>query len=860
MLKLLLNHWQEHRKKPSRILTDDPLYSTSTSEGSRNAKKFYSVSRINPIYEDSEGSELAARKSTDNENKNSAKESNSDKSPKVAERKSKSSRLPSPKLLKDIIETPPHFLNRKLSLPFPEELQKDSSFLEVSSSEFTSFDTKNSLKENNKDSMQENEPDFSHTKISEHLSTSSETEIKNELLNKSETVHSNSSKKKEEDLPDDEQDLSRSATVKKYLNETENSFIHGLNSDHENMQSLCNEKFSIKKNSNKELLKADQTSPSLANVYTENVDKQHEEEKVMSFINAYFEKIKEPQCSKVSDNANEKSINNSQKTKLVDDLEGVSSEVTSSEELVRLDKSNISASGKSKTSRKESEKIESIHNNKGFGGILKNNFNSSTGYKKTDVIHRYKKSTNKINLIGNKKFNANVKTQLDTQKHQLIPSRSDSHQKYFTEEKLGTRFLLNKEQLGELNDEAQNNRKITPTSDCLVSCPTCGFQNQPDPPQSVRQSSSDFSGITRGDQVSTDSFDPGVHSESLFYGDEKHTRLDSSQDEDNFSPPNRHTLTAKLCNNCKLHRHSEKFNKTYEDYYKSVQDSMTRMHPDDSEGFTDCQSESSNSFCRHCHRERRLSLQQVHRHKILKSPLKDKTFSHTRGFHHLETRHSPEGSALDFGQEKLSSSNIIEESASFQQLPYNTSSKIPCTCQRCTLNNRLLTQSLMDISRESLQNHLWDPVESLCTCSFDMDHRRRVKFTEDSPHTHYNFTNSDINVVRLGTHVNDESTTDPIKHPYYKKNDCKSKELNENYTGNTKLQGSSSPTESVEDLIESYPWRVGRWEIFYHKENLRIRRKRAVFMGIMAIIIIIVIGITVAVVLACLRRKHSKVV
>ncbi|XP_076335500.1 uncharacterized protein LOC143238821 [Tachypleus tridentatus] len=62
------------------------------------------------------------------------------------------------------------------------------------------------------------------------------------------------------------------------------------------------------------------------------------------------------------------------------------------------------------------------------------------------------------------------------------------------------------------------------------------------------------------------------------------------------------------------------------------------------------------------------------------------------------------------------------------------------------------------------------------------------------------------------------------------------------------------------DYYRHYPWpNVQIWENFLYKQRLRKRKKRALFMGVMAIGILVVIGIVVAMVLAVLRRKHPKV-
>ncbi|XP_076338117.1 uncharacterized protein LOC143240111 [Tachypleus tridentatus] len=770
MLKLLLNHWQEHKKKPSSVLTEDPLYSSNISNTS-NIKEFYSVSRVNPIYEDSEGSELAVRASSNNDKQKCVQEANFESKLKSSEKEISTSSSPSPNSLHKItatsaeVHSAPNFFNRKLSLPFPEDFQVDANSVEVSSSEFAPLETKDSFQEDKSSILESDNLVSGQNKVNEDF-----TKIENEQVghsNNRSSLYDNPGQKYVKDLSRDNQELPDNGIIQSSSPKTDHSDSCDLDSQQPIIKSLDeSEKISVvgtKSPSVNNVLPKVQDSLPSSNIYTEETENlnTNKEVKVMSFLHAYLEKVRESQEPKAREIPTGKEQSSTNKKYSIKD-----NEFSFSKKIGNIDSSGMSVLQELKKLQKEFKEINSHEKEGNSGGILRNKPENPSD-EKLEGIHRYKKSPNKAN-----KSNTEVKSTLDIQENQPSTSQVGNQ---LVNKGLVPDPSLNKDQSAiskqkpETDSRNHNGSKITQiaeVNDCLEGCPVCEPQKQQIPLQTNRQSSSESSGVTRGDQVSTDSLDPIV----LLANNSNHqqTRVDSSQEDDYFPSKNhffRQRLTPKLCKNCISQWRSERFNKKYEDYYKSVQDSVTRMRPDGSESCDQCQNATNTSFCRHCHRERHSSLKSTYRHNIPKSPLKGAKFSHMRSSHHLGTRHSPEGSAQNSSREKIENNvmpNVSSRSIGTQHQPYRRSSTLPCTCENCRFGNSYRTQSLDDISRVSLRGQLWNPVHSSCTCALDIDHRRRVTFAEDSAEDqNFHFVNTEShqgNLIRPGTPIEEESS------------------------------------------------------------------------------------------------------
>ncbi|XP_076322544.1 uncharacterized protein LOC143231784 [Tachypleus tridentatus] len=320
---------------------------------------------------------------------------------------------------------------------------------------------------------------------------------------------------------------------------------------------------------------------------------------------------------------------------------------------------------------------------------------------------------------------------------------------------------------------------------------------------------------------------------------------------------------SSLCKKCEIHK-TDKESKQYEDYYSSLREAKSRKRPADFNGCPYCEKQTNrDSSVKSKIKSRSWNARKLDTCRIF---LNESTMANSVDSKCKDIEHHSHGSLSEFIREMeddvvfdIHSASGANQQRVMYQYPYAT---LRCSKERqkpdihlgrCVCGNQKSIES----------RNQWS--DSHCTCSYHTDpndghqchaksdKRKRRNTNKVSPRLEDKGVGTELQPsVRRMDYLcrnEDEKTIPSIEDVL----------AYERFQNNTRIHHLSSPFQAsqIQDFYRSYPCLdVGNVRDFLHRKHLQKRRKRALFMGVMAICIVLVVGIIVAVVFTSIRHKH----
>ncbi|XP_076343289.1 uncharacterized protein LOC143243329 [Tachypleus tridentatus] len=832
MLKHLLNYWQTHRQRSPYIVTDDPLFCKDLSSGSSRCQEIYTVSRVNPLYTDSGCDDV-------NSYQSESGDYHLDSNPNDVNRwECLTCGSSSPKLSYQITKTfaeihhAPSFLHRKISLPFTKEMASDVEGVDVSTNSPLNKNVTNNIKElaNNSFSSQiKNAYKRLCTKRERNgISSGSQGPVSSETEDSGVQTGSSISQS-EENIKVVTTETAGETMCSRCCDTSETTVTESIN--------LTGQKHT--------------QSPKPLSMKSENVE---------SFLYSFLDRVRERKQKEESDK--QENINQTETLESVTKEPENTNEADEQPQEKNLEKETVSksepkSSGESlqafskpieqvtNQTLSSGEALKSRTDKNQQTGLATNSFERSSCVQLTKPSYSEPKSLNKDNPELMKDVNCFTKrgTNNEDETFRETLFSQERHNDGLTSEK-NTSFLK----------LASNNSS---SSDCLSGCPFC---DQATPKKQAVQTLT--SEVTKRDIRFSDSANSGLSSSGFSYVDCRTINQESKKEEKSARVPGQIRLktTSNLCRRCAAQTKNQE-TKKYEEYYRCLPKSGGRQRPEGSEQCHNCQKRFVEYFCTTCKNKTMAS--SGHRQRV--SPGRSRLTSsmdHTM----KHSRHSPEGSSVESFVEVDRKGDQTDQDRTLYREHYSS---------HC--NNKVGQEQSVHRTRTGSSNRgffrgrgHWDDSLLQCTCEEHSDNyfqQRRVTFAED--------------VQKRESQPDGDNPKQEVNSATHPRNDTKPVLLNPtrlhpdsvipdedesvmsslDFLGYGRFQPNLHTHQAQsEDLFRSYPCDVDTWQTFLRNENLRKRRKRALFMGVMAITIILAVGIAVAVILSSLRRKHANIV
>ncbi|XP_022246308.1 uncharacterized protein LOC111086704 [Limulus polyphemus] len=507
----------------------------------------------------------------------------------------------------------------------------------------------------------------------------------------------------------------------------------------------------------------------------------------------------------------------------------------------------------------------------------------------TDFHHKFTKCNPELPQQSSSVFTPNSSLSkppmLDTKGREKLNIANDS--KHLTK-------LANQLQLKEhstLSQERNNNSQTSQRtisilkttsnnsilSDCVLECPACN-QSSIRHKLSSRELVSEDMNVSKRESVFPNSVNSEDSSCRLDNVDSRNSIQEDRKSISGRTPQySRNISTLKLCKKCEIHK-TDKESKQYEDYYSSLRETKSRKRPADLNG------------CRYCEK-------QPNRYSSTKSKIKSRSwnarkldncsifFNEPTMVNLVDSKckdrehHSHESSAKCIRE--------MENDIVFDIHPASGTNqervlyRYPCATLRCSKECQKpdvhMRRCVCGYRESTKSRNQWSDTLSHCSCSYHTDRN-------DGHYCHAKFDKRKRrNINKLGPRLEDKGVgTESQRHgidytsillePSILRMDYMRRNEDENslpsiedilayrrFQTDTQIQHVNSPFQvsQTQDFYRSYPCLdVENARDFLHRKHLRKRRKRALFMGVMAICIVLVVGITVAVVFTSIRHKH----
>lgn len=401
-------------------------------------------------------------------------------------------------------------------------------------------------------------------------------------------------------------------------------------------------------------------------------------------------------------------------------------------------------------------------------------------------------------------------------------------------------------------ERRETERKTPPKN---LACRKCDRLHDPaEPcPNAKPEGKKSKKGVTRGDQIGSDE---GNSSSVNSSGSRSSLPGPSKQRSDGDGGREKRPKSPKICRHCFMHgRRSMRMKRPltdlgkYDDYYlAAIQGS--RSHKFSADSLSDF---STDPYDRHHHtRSKR-------KHHRRQADFSERPFSRqARGGFRSPTeggRYPPEGSTHD------SLSDGFDEDF-LDKFPYRRTRRFSwgsCSCDQCseassfTFEKRPKSFGEADEDKvKSLRGKPNNWHHSVCTCGHNAQNGRRVQFQEKS--------NGTANGVKAKSPEDDKGTTtkdgqkegEEIEREEESKEDKKAGVEKKGSEKESSLK--NGRPNGVINGYPQYPWEIEDWELYLQKRYVVRKRRRALYMGIFALVLIVVAGMTVGLVMVWLRK------